>query len=120
MTNSRQTATPAKQAAGKQTAARRPTKGEATRATGTAPAVPGRAAAATAEDRENIAIEVPFVGPVKLPRPQDTAYYAGIGLLAALELLEWPAAIALAIGHALIGQQQSRKLREFGEALEDA
>jgi len=48
------------------------------------------------------------------------AYYAGVGALVALELLEWPAAVALGIGHALTSQRHNRALSEFGEALEDA
>jgi hypothetical protein len=83
------------------------------------PAVHGRAAADVANAGEQLAIDLPVLGEVRLPHPHDVAFYAGVGVLVALELLEWPAAIALAVGHALIGQQQHRRLKEFGEALED-
>lgn len=104
----------------RQTAARKPAKAASGSRRSAAPAVHGREAATRAQRQDNIAIQVPFLGRVKLPRPEETAYYAGIGLLTAVELLEWPAAVALAVGHALIGQQQHKQLREFGEALEDA
>jgi hypothetical protein len=80
----------------------------------------GRAAAKSVERREHVTLALPLVGKVQLPHPNDMAYYGGIGALVALELLEWPAAVALAVGHALISQKHNRALSEFGEALEDA
>lgn len=81
--------------------------------------IPGRAAAERAGRHDTVAVDLPLFGQVKLPRPQDVAYYAGIGALTALELIEWPAAVALAVGHALVGQQQHKRLQQFGEALEE-
>ncbi len=81
---------------------------------------PGRAAAATVQRREHVTLALPLLGRVQLPHPQNMAYYAGLGALAALELVEWPAAVALAVGHALTSQRHNRALDEFGEALEDA
>lgn len=86
---------------------------------GNSPAVHGRAAADATNAHDHIAIDLPMVGAVKLPHPHDVAFYAGIGALVALELIEWPAAVALAVGHALVGQRQHQRLREFGEALEE-
>jgi len=80
----------------------------------------GRAAAESVQRREHVTVALPLVGRVQLPHPNDMAYYGGIGALVALELLEWPAAVALAVGHALISQKHNRALEEFGEALEDA
>lgn len=86
---------------------------------GSASQIPGRAAAERAGRHDTVAVKLPVLGEIKLPRPQDTAYYAGIGALTALELIEWPAAVALAVGHVLLGQQQHKRLQEFGEALEE-
>jgi hypothetical protein len=38
------------------------------------------------------------VGPVTLPSPAKTAYYLGLGALAAAEVVDWPVAVALAAG----------------------
>jgi hypothetical protein len=70
--------------------------------------------------REHVTVALPLLGRVQLPHPKDMAYYAGIGALVAVELLEWPVGVALAAGHALVGQRHNRALEEFGEALEDA
>lgn len=83
------------------------------------PAVRPRAAARQVERREHLAISLPFVGQVKLPHPQDLAFYAGVGALVAVELLEWPAAVALGVGHALTSRSHNRVLEEFGAALEE-
>ncbi len=44
-----------------------------------------------------------------LPPPQQTAYYAGLGLLGALSLIEWPVAVAIGTGTAIAlhGREQS-------------
>ncbi|MBL7625787.1 hypothetical protein I7412_01040, partial [Frankia sp. CN6] len=38
------------------------------------------------------------IGPVGLPSPRKTAYYLGLGALAAIEVVEWPIAAAIAAG----------------------
>jgi hypothetical protein len=81
---------------------------------------PGRAAALSVQRREHVTVSLPLLGRVQLPHPQDMAYYGGIGALVVLEMLEWPAAVALAVGHALTSQHHNRALDEFGQALEDA
>ncbi|NGO14464.1 hypothetical protein G5C60_44475 [Streptomyces sp. HC44] len=57
---------------------------------------------------------------VELLPPEQLAFLTGVGLLAALELLEWPVALVLAVGHQLAHSHHGRVLREFGEALEEA
>jgi hypothetical protein len=56
---------------------------------------------------------------VLLPADQ-LAFFAGLGLLAALEVIEWPVALAVAVGHQLAHSRHGRVLREFGDALEEA
>ncbi|RVW08171.1 hypothetical protein EGT67_17320 [Prescottella agglutinans] len=64
------------------------------------------------------AIRLPIVGDVGVPSPEHVAYYAALGLLAVFEVIEWPVAVAIAVGHALAEDQHHRALHEVGEALE--
>jgi hypothetical protein len=57
---------------------------------------------------------------LQLPPPEELAFLAGVGVLAALEIIEWPLALVLAVGHQLAHSHHGRVLREFGEALEEA
>lgn len=57
---------------------------------------------------------------VELLPPEQLAFLAGVGVLAAVEIIEWPVALVLAVGHQLAHSHHGRVLREFGEALEEA
>ncbi len=81
--------------------------------------VAGRAAAQKVHEAEHITFDLPFVGTVNLPPPEHLAYYAGIGFLVALEIIDWPIALLVAAGHALSQQQHSRAIQELGEGLEE-
>ncbi|MFF4347370.1 hypothetical protein [Streptomyces sp. NPDC001530] len=61
-----------------------------------------------------------FGARLELPPPDHLAFLAGVGVLAAVDVLEWPVALVLAVGHQLAHSHHSRVLREFGEALEEA
>ena len=65
-------------------------------------------------------MRLPVLGTVRLPEPQRLTYYAAIGALGALGVLEWPVALVLAGGHALAADQHHRAAHQFGEALEGA
>ena len=41
-------------------------------------------------------------------------------MLAAIEIIDWPIALAIAAGHVLVQNQHNRVVEEVGEALEDA
>jgi hypothetical protein len=43
-----------------------------------------------------------------LPPPQRLVYYAGLGALAALEVVEWPVAVAIAAGTAVASRTAGR------------
>ena len=43
-----------------------------------------------------------------------------MGALAAVEIIDWPVALLLGVGHALMHNEHSRVAQEIGEALEDA
>jgi hypothetical protein len=65
-------------------------------------------------------VHVPVVGAVAIPPSDTVAYYAGIGLLAAVGIIEWPLAVVVATGHILADQHMFSRLRGLGEAAESA
>jgi len=79
-----------------------------------------RDAVARIREAESFAVNLPIVGRVPIPRPEQVAYYGALGALAALEIIDWPIALAIAAGHALVQNQHNRVAEEIGEALEDA
>ncbi len=81
--------------------------------------VAGKAAAQKVHQAEHMSLNLPIIGPVDLPPPEHLMYYGGIGLLAGLEIIEWPIALLVAAGHALSQQQHSRAIEELGEGLEE-
>jgi hypothetical protein len=60
------------------------------------------------------------LGRVRVPSPDRLAYYGALAGLAALEIIDWPIALAIGAGHALAASHHDRVTRELGEALEDA
>ena len=68
---------------------------------------------------ESFAVNLPVVGQVDVPRPEQLAYYGGLAALAAFEIIEWPVALVIAAGHLLASNHRSRILEELGEAMEE-
>ena len=68
---------------------------------------------------ESFAVNLPVLGRIRVPRPEQIAYYGALGALAAFEVIEWPIALVLAAGHALAQDQRSRVAEEIGAALEE-
>ena len=79
-----------------------------------------RSAVQVVRDAETFAVNLPVVGPVRIPRPERLAYYGALAALAALEIIDWPIAVAIGAGHALAANHHSKVARELGEALEEA
>lgn len=77
-------------------------------------------AVAHIREAETFAVELPIVGRVTVPRPEQLAYYGGLALLAAFEIIDWPVAFAVAAGHVLASNHRSELLEQLGEALEEA
>jgi hypothetical protein len=77
-------------------------------------------AVAHIREGETFAVNLPVVGRVEIPRPEQLAYYGGLAALAALELIDWPVAVVIATGHILASNHRSKLLEELGEAMEDA
>ena len=71
-------------------------------------------------EADSFALNLPVLGRVRIPRPEQVAYYGALGALAALEIIEWPVALAIAAGHALAQNQHSHVVEEIGKALEEA
>ena len=69
---------------------------------------------------QGFAVNLPVVGRVKIPPPEHLAYYGALGVMAAVEIIDWPIALAIAAGHVLAEQHHNRFAQEVGEALEDA
>ena len=57
---------------------------------------------------------------VETPPLEHVFFYLGLGALAGFEVIEWPLALLLMAGHALIDATSRPGLHELGEALEEA
>ncbi|QUR66168.1 hypothetical protein [Mycobacterium spongiae] len=79
-----------------------------------------REAVAKIREGETFVANLPVVGQVAIPRPEQIAYFGGLAALAAFELIDWPVALVIAAGHVLATNHHSRVLEEIGEAMEDA
>jgi hypothetical protein len=85
------------------------------------PATGGGARAAAERAVGNHTVTVDVLGRrLELPSRDQLAFLAGLGVLAMIEIIEWPVAVAMAVGHTLTHNHHSETLREFGDALEDA
>ena len=69
---------------------------------------------------ESFSLNLPMVGKVSVPPPEQLAYYGGLALLAVFEIIDWPVAVAVAAGHLMASNHRSQMLEQLGEALEEA
>jgi hypothetical protein len=51
------------------------------------------------------ALQLPVVGRVPIPRPDQLAFYGALAALVAVEMVEWPVAVAIGVGHALVSER---------------
>jgi hypothetical protein len=72
------------------------------------------------KDAQGYSLTLPALGSVRIPRPEQLAYFGALAALAALEVIEWPIALAIGAGHALAQSSHNRVAQEIGEALEEA
>jgi hypothetical protein len=68
---------------------------------------------------ETFVVNLPLIGKTEIPRPEQLAYYGGVAVLAAFELIDWPVALVIAAGHLLASNHHNRLLEELGEAMEE-
>ena len=80
----------------------------------------GRRAAQEATEKNSSRVTVPLIGTITLPPPDQLAYMGGIAALVALEVIEWPVALALCAGHVLASCSHNKVIQDFGRALEAA
>jgi hypothetical protein len=79
-----------------------------------------RRAAHSAAHRNSLHLDIPLLGTVALPPPDQLAYLGGITALVAVGILEWPIAALIGAGHLLASTRNNKILADFGEALEQA
>lgn len=70
--------------------------------------------------RNSKQVRLPFLGDVTLPASGGLVWYAGVGVLVAAGMVDWPIAAILAVGHLLSENRSNRVLHDLGEALEEA
>jgi hypothetical protein len=80
----------------------------------------GREAAASATAQNSIPVEIPGIGRVHMPPLDQIAFMGGIATLALIQIIEWPVAAVLTVGHILAHNRRHALLRDFGEALDEA
>ena len=65
-------------------------------------------------------VTVPLLGTVTVPPRSQLAFYAVLGALGVLEIIEWPIVLVVGAGHFLAQQHRAPTLQEAGEAAEAA
>ena len=55
--------------------------------------------------------------PTKLPHPR-VGWYAGVTAMAIIEIIEWPLAIVMIVGHEIAHRAHSQALRDFADGVE--
>lgn len=71
-------------------------------------------------ERHGPVMDVPVVGTITLPPPEHLIWYGATFTLAALELIDWPIAVLVAVGKALADNRHNQTLENVGDALENA
>lgn len=77
------------------------------------------AAVATEKGGHRIVIKADDVR-IETPPIEHLVFYVGLGVLAAVEIIEWPVALLLTAGHLLADMTSRPALQGFGEVLEEA
>ena len=58
-----------------------------------------RAVVESVRSARSFELELPIVGSIPVPPPEQIAYFAVMGLMVAFEIIEWPVAVTIAAGH---------------------
>jgi hypothetical protein len=67
-----------------------------------------RVAVEVVRGAETFAVTLPVLGRVRVPGPDQLAYYTALAGVAALEIIDWPIALAIGAGHALVSSQHHK------------
>ena len=65
------------------------------------------------ERAKKFSVRLPVVGKVTVPPPDQLAFYGVLGILAAVNVIDWPVALAIGVGQAVVA-------RHFGDRAEAA
>jgi hypothetical protein len=60
-------------------------------------------------DADRFAVQLPVIGRVPFPRPDQLAFYGALGALVAVELIDWPVAVAIGAAHAFFSDAPKRQ-----------
>lgn len=63
-------------------------------------------------EADRFALQLPVFGRVPFPTPDQLAFYGALAGLVAIELIDWPVAVAIGIGHAAINGRTERTTGE--------
>jgi hypothetical protein len=56
-------------------------------------------------EARRFSLRLPLIGSVRVPPPDQLAFYGVLGGLVILELIDWPVAVAIGIGSAVVSRQ---------------
>ncbi len=56
------------------------------------------------ERAKKFSLRLPVVGTVQVPPPDQMAFYGALGLLAALNVIDWPVALAVGAGQVVVAR----------------
>lgn len=74
-----------------------------------------REAAKLVEAAQKFSIRLPLVGKVSVPPPDQLAFYGALGLLVAVELIDWPVALAIGVGQAVMARHLAEQRLQESE-----
>ena len=64
-------------------------------------------------------VTLPVIGlRVCLPKPERLAWYAGLGLMAAFELVDWELALIIGVGHLIADNVHNKAIAELASGAE--
>jgi hypothetical protein len=56
-------------------------------------------------EARRFSLRLPLIGKVRVPPPDQLAFFGVLGGLVILELIDWPVAVAIGIGSAVVSSQ---------------
>jgi hypothetical protein len=63
-----------------------------------------RDASKLVQEAEKFSVRIPLVGRVPVPPPDQLAFYGVLGALGAIGLIDWPVAVAIGVGQAVMAR----------------
>jgi hypothetical protein len=64
-------------------------------------------------------VTLPVIGlRLSLPKPERLAWYAGVGIMAAFELVDWEVALIICVGHLIADNAHNKAVAELASGAE--